>query len=259
MTDRIEVPARFPTPADVVGKRVVITGASRGLGEVLAHAFARAGARVALVARSKDDLAAVGDVIGGETLRLAGDVTDEAFNEAVADTVVAEWGGLDVWIANAGISPVVAGPRQTNPAVWQQVLDVNLTAAFLGARAAARAMATGGRLIFTGSVLGERPRVGLCAYSASKAGLVGLAKGLALDLAPVGITVNVVAPGWFDSPLAAGWVSDPDLSDAITRHTALERWGVSAELPGAYVFLASDASAFITGTVVNVDGGYLLA
>ena len=119
-------------------------------------------------------------------------------------------------------------------------------------------MGEGGRLIFTGSVLGERPRKGLAAYSASKAGLVGVAKGLALDLAPVGITVNVVAPGWFDSPMADGWVRDPALSAAITGHTAQGRWGDSRDLAAAYQFLASDASAFITGTVLSVDGGYLL-
>ena len=92
-------------------------------------------------------------------------------------------------------------------------------------------MGEGGRLIFTGSVLGERPRKGLTAYSASKAGLVGLAKGLALDLAPAGITVNVVAPGWFDSPLADGWKSNPELSAAITGHTAQRRWGAT-DRPG---------------------------
>ena len=135
---------------------------------------------------------------------------------------------------------------------------MNLTGAFLGARAAARVMGQGGRLIFTGSVLGERPRVGLTAYSASKAGLVGMAKGLALDLAAVGITVNVVAPGWFDSPLAQGWKNNPESAAAITGHTAQGRWGAPSELAGAYLFLASEASAFVTGTVVNVDGGYLL-
>jgi NAD(P)-dependent dehydrogenase (short-subunit alcohol dehydrogenase family) len=120
-------------------------------------------------------------------------------------------------------------------------------------------MQPGGRIIVTGSVVGERFRQGLAAYAASKAGLVGMAKGLALDLAPAGITVNVVAPGWFDSPLTEGWVGDPALSDAITSHTAQRRWGDVAELPGAYLFLASDASSFVTGTVLNVDGGYLLA
>jgi len=139
------------------------------------------------------------------------------------------------------------------------VIDVNLTGAFLGARAAARVMSNGGRLIFTGSVLGERPGKGLAAYSASKAGLVGLAKGLALDLAPSRITVNVVAPGWFDSPLAEAWTSNEQLSESILEHTALKRWGQSADLAGAFQFLASDAAAFVTGTVLNVDGGYLLS
>lgn len=122
----------------------------------------------------------------------------------MADATVAEWGGVDAWICNAGISPVIAGPRETDASVWRQVLEVNLTGAFLGARAAARVMCEGGRLIFTGSVLEERPRKGLTAYNASKAGLAGMAKGLALDLAPAGITANVVVPGWFDSLLAEG-------------------------------------------------------
>ena len=186
MTEQIEIPASFAGGADVTGKRVVITGASRGLGRLLAHAFSQAGARVALVARTETDLKAVAEELPGPSLVLGGDVTDAEFNEAVADATVAEWGGVDVWICNAGISPIVAGPLKTDPAVWREILDVNLTGAFLGARAAARVMRDGGRLIFTGSVLGERPREGLTAYSASKAGLVGMAKGLALDLALVG-------------------------------------------------------------------------
>ncbi|MCU1452051.1 MAG: short-chain dehydrogenase/reductase [Acidimicrobiales bacterium] len=258
MTDQIQIPETFPDPGAVAGKRVVITGASRGLGSLLAHAFSRAGASVALVARTEKDLKAVAGALPGPSLVLGGDVTDEDFNEAVADAAVAEWGGVDAWICNAGISPIVAAPRQLAASQWRQVLEVNLTGAFLGARAAARVMANGGRLIFTGSVLGERPRRGLIAYNASKAGLVGMAKGLALDLAPAGITVNVVAPGWFDSPLAQGWKDDPGLAAAITGHTAQRRWGAPEDLAGAYQFLASDASAFITGTVVSVDGGYLL-
>lgn len=258
MQGQIDIPEAFPTPGDVSGKRVVLTGAGRGLGEVLAHAFSRAGASVALVARTERDIAAVAATLPGPTLVLAGDVRDEAFNESVADAVVAAWGGLDVWICNAGISPTVGGPRAIDPAVWREVMEVNLTGAFLGARAASRVMGDGGRIIFTGSVLGDRPRKGLAAYSASKAAVVGLAKGLALDLAAAGITVNVVAPGWFDSPLAEGWMANPKLTEAILGHTAQKRWGDPADLAGAYQFLASDASAFVTGTVLSVDGGYLL-
>lgn len=258
MLEQMDIPASFAGGADVTGKRVVITGASRGLGRLLAHAFSHGGARVTLAARTKADLEAVAAELPGPSLVRSGEVTDGEFNEAVADATVAEWGGVDVWISNAGISPIVAGPLETDPAVWRQILEVNLTGAFLGARAAARVMHEGGRLIFTGSVLGERPRQGLTAYSASKAGLVGLAKGLALDLAPAGITVNVVAPGWFDSPLADRWKQRPELEDGVLAHTAQRRWGTARDLAGAYQFLASDASAFVTGTVLNVDGGYLL-
>lgn len=258
MAARIDIPARFPSGGDVTGKRVVITGAGRGLGRVLAHALSQAGARIALVARTEKDLKEVADELPGASLVLAADVTDETANEEVADAAVAEWGGVDVWICNAGISPIVAGPLDTKASVWRRVVDVNLTGAFLGARAAARVMGEGGRLIFTGSVLGERPRAGLAAYSASKAGLVGLAKALALDLAPKGVTVNVVAPGWFDSPLAEGWKNDPELGADILEHTAQQRWGSASDLAGVYTFLASDASAFVTGAVLTVDGGYLL-
>jgi len=254
---QIEIPASFPTTGDVAGKRVVITGASRGLGRLLAHAFSAAGAHLTLVARSEVDLKAVAAELPGPALVCSGEVTDEAFNETVADETLAEWGGLDVWIGNAGISPVLAGPRATTPAVWREILDVNLTGAFLGARAAARVM-EGGRIVFTGSVLGERPREGLVAYSASKAGLVGLAKGLALDLASEGITVNVVAPGWFDSPLVEAWKGVPALESSVLDHTPMGRWGAATELAGAFLFLASDASSFVTGSVVTVDGGYLL-
>ncbi len=258
MPEQIDIPDSFAGASDVTGKRVVITGASRGLGRLLAHAFSQGGARVVLAARTETDLETVAAELPGPSLVCDGEVTDAEFNESIADAAVAEWGGLDVWICNAGISPIVAGPRKTDPSVWREILDVNLTGAFLGARAAARVMGDGGRLIFTGSVLGERPRVGLTAYSASKAGLVGLAKGLALDLAPAGITVNVVAPGWFDSPMAEPWKNHPELGAGILEHTAQRRWGAATDLAGAYQFLASDASAFVTGTVLNVDGGYLL-
>jgi NAD(P)-dependent dehydrogenase (short-subunit alcohol dehydrogenase family) len=258
MTGEIDIPASFAPPGDVTGKRVVITGAGRGLGRVVASALSQGGARVALVARTEAELKALADDLPGPSLVLPGEVTDDEFNEVVADATVAEWGGVDGWICNAGISPLVAGPRETDPSVWRRIVDVNLTGAFLGARAAARVMSEGGRVIFTGSVIGERPRQGLAAYSASKAGLVGLAKALALDLAPAGITVNVVAPGWFDSPLVEQWKHHPELGPNVLAHTAMQRWGSPADLVGAYLFLASESSAFVTGTVLTVDGGYLL-
>lgn len=258
MTAQISIPESFPPVGDVRDKRVVLTGAGRGLGEVIAHAFSRAGAKVTLVARTAGDIESVAAALPGPTLTMAGDVADEAFNDAVADATVAEWGGVDVWICNAGISPAYGGPLQTSVEDWRRILEVNLTGAFLGARSAARVMLSGGRIIVTGSVLGERPRKGLSAYSATKAGVVGMAKSLALDLAPAGITVNVVAPGWFDSPLTEGWMASPHMTAQILEHSAMKKWGDPADLVGAYLYLASDASAFITGAVISVDGGYLL-
>ena len=255
---QIEIPATWPNPGDVAGRRVVLTGASRGLGRLLAHGFSSAGAKLTLVARTRHDLVALASELPGPSIIVVGDVSDEEVNERIAADTIAEWGGLDVWISNAGISPVVADARSVDLETWRQVLEVNLTSAFLGARAAAKVMQPGGRIVFTGSVLGERSARGLGAYGASKAGLVALAKSLALDFADEGITVNVVAPGWFDSPLDEGWKKNPKLADRVLSHTAQHRWGANTDLVGAYQFLASDASAFITGTVINVDGGYLL-
>lgn len=257
--DEIRVPTTFPSPADVRDRRIVITGASRGLGRVIATGLSRAGARVALVSRDRDALARVAADLPGDALVCAGDVSDPDFDEQVADAVVAELGGLDAWIANAGVSPVVAGPLKTTTETWRQVVDVNLSAVFYGARAAARVMGEGGRIVATGSVLAERPRRGLAAYSAAKAGVVALVKALALDLGARGITVNVVSPGWFDSPLAAGFMGNERLEEEILGHTPLRRWGQGEDLLGAYLFLCSDAAAFVTGTVITVDGGYACA
>ena len=252
---------RSPAPATVAGKRVVITGAGRGLGALLAHAFSHAGAsrgarrphRDATSRRSPRRCPA-------RRLVLSGDVTDEDFNEAVADATVAEWGGVDVWICNAGISPIVGRTaRRPTPSVWRQVLEVNLTGAFLGARAAARVMGDGGRLIFTGSVLGERPREGPGRLQRveGRAGRPGQGPG-ARPGAGRHHRERRRARAGSTRRWPRGGRATPSSSAAITGHTAQGRWGAPTDLAGAYQFLASDASAFVTGTVLNVDGGYLL-
>src|SRR6188474_584960 len=124
MPERIQIPDVFPQPGDVDGRRVVITGAGRGLGELLAHGFSSAGAKVALVARTERDLKSVADALPGPSTVYSGDVRDADFNEAVADGVVTEWGGIDAWICNAGISPIVTGPLALSPEVWRDVVDV---------------------------------------------------------------------------------------------------------------------------------------
>jgi gluconate 5-dehydrogenase len=165
---------------------------------------------------------------------------------------------VDAWICNAGVSPTVAAVADITPDDWREILDVNLTGTFLGARAGAGVMGPGGRIIVTGSVLGERPRGGLAAYSASKSGAHSLVGALAQELGPRGITVNAVALGWFDTGLGAHWRRDADRDSAIKAHTALGRWGTPDDLPGVYLFLASESSSYVTGATITVDGGYSL-
>jgi NAD(P)-dependent dehydrogenase (short-subunit alcohol dehydrogenase family) len=254
----IEIPVIFPQPGDVAGRRVMITGAGRGLGSVVATAFSHAGARVALVARTQDELEKLASRLPNESLVLAADVSDADANVHVCEQIDEAWGGLDTAILNAGISPSVEDPLLVSSRMWRKILDVNLNGVFFGARAAAAVMRDGGSIIATGSVLADRPRLGLTAYNTSKAGVIGLVKSLAVDLAGRGITVNAVAPGWFESPLAAGFMADEALSRAIVEHTAAGRWGRSEDIAGAYLFLASPAASYITGSVIAVDGGYLL-
>jgi len=245
-------------PGLVAGRRVVITGAGRGLGRVLASAFDAAGAELGLVARSQDALDEVAASLSGDPLVCAGDVRDAEVNETVAKRMVDRFGGVDVWICNAGVSPRVVPVVETEPSDWRDIVDVNLTGAFLGARAGAAVMGAGGRIIVTSSVLGRRPRPGLAAYGASKRGVEALVQALAQELGARGVTANAVALGWFDTGLGALWHHDTERERDIVDHTALGRWGTSADLPGIYLFLASEASAYITGTTVTVDGGYSL-
>ena len=209
---------------------MVITGAGRGLGRVLAHAFSHAGAWVALVARTETDLKAVPRSCRARPWSSAATSPRRISTRRSPTPPWPNGAASTSGSATPAISPVVAGPLKTDRSSGAKVLDVNLTGAFLGARAAARVMGDGGRLIFTGSVLGERPREGLAAYSASKAGLVGLAKGLALDLAPAGITVNVVARDG-STRRWPGWKNNPNCSAGILDHTAQRRWGAPPTSP----------------------------
>jgi len=243
---------------DVAGRRVVITGAGRGLGRVLATAFDSAGARLGLVARSEQALCEVADSLSGDALVCAGDIREMGFNEAVAESMVDRFGGVDVWICNAGVSPEVTTVAEQEPAAWREIVDVNLTGTFLGARAGAAVMREGGRVIVTGSVLGQRPRAGLGAYAVSKGAVETLVQVLALELGQRAITANAVALGWFDTGMGAFWHRNAEREEDIAGHTALGRWGTPADLAGIYLFLASASSAYLTGTTITVDGGYSL-
>ena len=254
--EKLTAEARAADVAGIAGRRVVITGAGRGLGSVLAAAFDAAGAKLALVARSKPALEGVAGRLAGDALVCPGDIRDELFNETVAERMAERFGGIDVWIANAGVSREDPDITRLPAAGWREVIDTNLTGTFLGARAAAARMGAGGRIIVTGSVLGDRPHGRLAAYSASTGGVHALVRSLAQDLGPRGITANAVALGWFDAGLGDFWHRDETRERDIAEHTALGRWGTSADLPGVYLFLASAASAYITGTTITVDGGY---
>ncbi|GIF25537.1 gluconate 5-dehydrogenase [Actinoplanes tereljensis] len=244
--------------SDLAGRRVVITGAGRGIGRVLAAAFDAAGAQLALVARGETALKEVAEGLHGDPLICPGDVRDAAFNDGVAADMVERFGGVDVWICNAGVSPEFADATETSPETWREIVDTNLTGAFLGARAGAAVMGAGGRIIVTGSVLGHRPRGGLAAYSASKSGAHSLVAAMAQELGPRGITVNAVALGWFETGVGTHWRRDAERSTAIAEHTALGRWGTPDDLPGVFLFLASAGSAYVTGATLTVDGGYSL-
>jgi NAD(P)-dependent dehydrogenase (short-subunit alcohol dehydrogenase family) len=254
----IEIPAGFPCSIDVSGRTVVITGATRGLGRLLSIAFARSGATVGLVARDDGQLVKAAADLPGQHATFAGDIRDEQFNREVAQAMRADFGRLDVWIGNAGVSPIVRSLSNLNADSWQEVLDTNLTGSLFGAKAAAEMMEPGGRIILTSSVIGQRPMSGLGAYSVSKGALDALVRTLAVEMGSRGITVNAVAPGWFDSPLAAGFRETPDLDRRIVEHIPLGRWGQAADLPGIFLFLASAASSYMTGTIIPLDGGYLL-
>ncbi len=240
------------------GKRVVITGASRGLGAWLAAAFADAGASVALVARTEADLKAVADDLARPDPRAAPPTSPTRTPTRPSPTPwCAEWGGLDVWIGNAGISPMVAGP------LGHQAGDVppHRRRQPHRRRSSAPGPRPGSRPPAAGSSSPARswasdPGPGLAAYSATKAALVGLAKGLALDLAPQGVTVNVVAPGWFDSPLTEAVAGTTRRWPPRSSATPPRAGGATPTTWSAPTCSwRSDASAFVTGTVLTVDGG----
>ena len=196
----------------------------------MAAAFSRAGARVALVARSRGPLDDVVDAMEGETLVCPVDVASPEGNRSVVDAVERAWGGLDVWIANAGISPVVASVLDMDPEDWRNIHRVNLDGAFYGAQAASRSMAAngGGRIIVTTSALAERPRRGLVGYCASKAGATAMVKAMALDLAKHDITVNAVN----DDPdsFRAALVKLAKIPEALTKAIHLPTWKTSIDV-----------------------------
>jgi NAD(P)-dependent dehydrogenase (short-subunit alcohol dehydrogenase family) len=250
-------------PFTLEGQRVLVTGASSGLGRHFARTLARAGAAVALGARSADKLAAATEEIrgfGGRAVAVALDVTEEASICHAVARVEADMGSITGLVNNAGV--VVSKPFfEHDENDWDRVVDTNLKGAWLVAQEVARRMVAhgqGGGIINIASILGLRVVGGLPEYCASKAGLIHLTKVLALELARHKIRVNAIAPGYIRTDLNRGFF-ESEAGQAMVRRIPQRRVGEPRDLEGALLLLASDASRYMTGAVITVDGGHLLS
>lgn len=241
------------------GRIALITGASRGLGLAMARALAGAGAHAVLNGRHGGSLDRCVAGLAADGLAASAapfDVTDEDAVKAAIEGIVERHGRLDILIDNAGINHREELSAHTTED-WRRVLDVNLTASFVVAREAARPMVAQGwgRIVFTASIMSQLARPGIPAYVASKSALAGLARALAVELGPAGVTCNAIAPGYFLTEFTAALSDDPEFDAMVRQRTPVGRWGNAEELGGAAVFLASDAAAYVNGHVLTVDGG----
>lgn len=242
------------------GKSALVTGGNRGLGRGIALGLQAAGARVALTGRDQERNQAMAGELGRNGMVLSLDVRHEEAVELVVSEVVAKLGSLDILVNNAGVArgaPVLDMERED----WDATIATNLTGAFLCAKHAGRAMVEagkGGKIINVASIYSVYGAPLLAHYGSSKSGLLGLTRTLAIELAPHDIQVNAILPGWCETDMTREEVEGP-LGEDIRRKTPAGRWGQSQDLVGAAVFLASGASAFVTGTALPVDGGYLIS
>lgn len=250
------------TVFDLTGKCALVTGASSGLGREMAKMLAVAGARVAVGARRAERLAELGCEIadtGGEAFSVALDLTDSSSIEQAIETVESEFAPIDILVNNAGIS-VEAPFLETSREQWDRQLDTNLVGQADISRLAAQRMAEAGRggsIINIASILGVGVAYRASAYSASKAALISLTQSMALELARASIRVNAILPGICETELA-DWMKDPKTMEAVASRIPQRRVGTAADLQGALLLLASDASAYMTGSTITVDGGHAI-
>jgi NAD(P)-dependent dehydrogenase (short-subunit alcohol dehydrogenase family) len=246
---------------DLSGMVAVVTGGGRGLGRAIAEGLARHGARLVLCGRNPATLETAAREIGGETLAHPADVATEADVLALRDAALARFGRIDVLVNNAGVNPIYKTIEKTSLEEWQHIVGVNLTGIFLCAKHLGTVMAeaAGGSIINISSVAGH---VGLrrsVPYCATKGGVELLSRALALDWAGRRVRVNCIAPGYFETDLTAGMIANETLSARVLAQTPMGRFGRDPDIVGAAVFLASPASAYMTGQSLVVDGGYLAA
>ena len=244
---------------DLSGKVVIVTGGDGGIGLGMARGLARAGASLVVAARSPEKSAvAVAELqaLGAQAIAIETDVSSEGSITALMEQAVAHFGRLDVLVNNAGTN-VRLPAQELTLEQWHQVLDTNLTGAFLCAKAAYPHLRGGGKVINVGSMLSLFGSAVAAAYGASKGGVVQLTKSLAVGWAADGIQVNAILPGWIDTALTRTAREQlPGLNERVLARSPSGRWGVPADFEGIAVFLASAASNFITGAAIPVDGGY---
>jgi 3-oxoacyl-[acyl-carrier protein] reductase len=244
------------------GRVAVITGSSMGIGRGIAERYATEGAAVVVNSRDGGRAETAAEELrsaGHRAVGVAGDVTDPGRMRALADAAVEAFGGLDVWVNNAGINAI--GPSdELDPEAFRRVVEVNLGGCFNGAQAAARVMIPRGRgvIVQVGSILGRTAFPMRAAYTSAKHGLLGLTKVLAAEWARRGIRVVCIDPAYIRTALdeadqATGGYSDAD----IERRTPMGRYGTVQEVAGVAVFVASDEASYVTGSSVTVDGGWL--
>ena len=252
--------------ADLKNKVAIVTGARRGMGRAHALALAKAGAKVVVADISQEECEKVVQEIKknkGEAIAVKCDVTKKEEIDQMIQAAVKEWGKLDILVNNAGIAEFVPFMEMTE-AEWDKTIDINLKGYFLCAQAAAKEMAKqkSGAIVNIASVAMGQIGVGfpnLTHYCASKGGIVGMSEAMAIELATYNIRVNVVSPGVIDTPMIDPVRQDKASMDGIMGRVPLPRVGKPEEVANAVVFLASDDSSYMTGSVVVVDGGWLAA
>jgi gluconate 5-dehydrogenase len=245
------------------GRVALVTGSSQGLGLAMARALGEAGARVVLNGRGEEKLAGAADLLRGEGLAAetaAFDATRRDAVEAAFDDIEARVGPIDILVSNAGITRR-APLHEVTEQDWHDVMRTNVDAVqWCGAAAARRMMPRGrGKIINICSLMSEVTRPTTGPYTASKGAVKMLTKSMALEWGPHGLQVNGIGPGYFATEMTAGLVASEEFSGWLRKRTPAGRWGRAEELAGPVVFLASDASSFVNGQVLYVDGGVLAA
>ena len=244
----------------MTGKTALVTGAGSGIGRAIARRFDAEGARVAVCDLDGARAEAVAEELSGNGLGFAADVTDADAVQAMVARTVEAFGRLDVVVSNAGIAQSAKPLVETSLEEWERIIAVNLTALFLVARAAVPVMRAqhGGVIVVTASIAAVRPRPGIAAYVASKAGAIGLTRALALELAPDGIRVNAISPVAVRTPMLKefGFGEDEQATiERVEQTIPIGRIIEPEDVAAAAVYLASDDARCVTGITLNVDGG----